>query len=131
MVAGAIIHAALPPDVAMSATAGFDQITTIFLRLIKMIVSPLVFTTLVSGIGHIDGARSVGRIAAKAMAVFMTASLVALLMGLFMVNLLEPGVGVGLHQGASAAPVAIAQAQGVSSFIEHLVPNSMVDALAR
>jgi Na+/H+-dicarboxylate symporter len=131
VVAGAIIHAALPPDVAMSATASFDQVTTIFLRLIKMIVSPLVFTTLVSGIGHIDGARSVGRIAAKAMAVFMTASLVALLMGLFMVNLLEPGVGVGLHQGASAAPVAVAQAQGVSSFIEHLVPNSMVDALAR
>ncbi|MES2253930.1 MAG: dicarboxylate/amino acid:cation symporter [Pseudomonadota bacterium] len=131
VVAGAIIHAALPPDVATSATAGFDQVTTIFLRLIKMIVSPLVFTTLVSGIGHIDGARSVGRIAAKAMAVFMTASLVALLMGLFMVNLLEPGVGVGLHQGASAAPLALAQAQGLGSFIEHLVPNSMGDALAR
>lgn len=131
VVAGAIIHAALPPDVATSATAGFDQVTTIFLRLIKMIVSPLVFTTLVSGIGHIDGARSVGRIAAKALAVFMTASLVALLMGLFMVNLLEPGVGVGLHQGASATPVAIAQAQGLGSFIEHLIPNSMADALAR
>ena len=131
VVAGAIVHAVLSPDVARSAVRGFDQVTTIFLRLIKMIVSPLVFTTLVSGIGHIDGARSVGRIAAKAMAVFMTCSLVALLMGLFMVNLLEPGVGVGLHQSASAAPVAIAQAQGLSSFIEHLVPNSMVDALAR
>lgn len=131
VVAGAIIHSAFPPDVASSAVRGFDQITTIFLRLIKMIVSPLVFTTLVSGIGHIDGARAVGRIAAKAMAVFMTASLVALLMGLVMVNLLEPGIGVGLHQDASAVPAAIAQAQGLGSFIEHLVPNSMVDALAR
>ena len=131
VIAGAIIHAALPPGVAASATAVFVQVTTIFLRLIKMIVSPLVFTTLVSGIGHIDGARAVGRIAAKAMAVFITASLVALLIGLVMVNLLEPGVGVGLHEAASAAPVTIAQAQGLGSFIEHLVPNSMADALAR
>ena len=87
--AGAIIHTTLSPDAVTYAASGFDQVTTIFLRLIKMIVSPLVFTTLVSGIGHIDSARSVGRIAAKAIAVFMTASLVALLMGLFMVNLPE------------------------------------------
>jgi Na+/H+-dicarboxylate symporter len=131
VVTGAIIHTALPPDAATSAASGFDQVTTIFLRLIKMIVSPLVFTTLVSGIGHIDGARSVGRIAAKAMAVFMTASFAALLVGLLMVNLLEPGVGVGLRQAASTAPVVVAQAQGLSAFIEHLVPNSMADALAR
>ena len=63
----------------------------VFLKLIKMIIGPLVLSTLVVGIGHMGDAATVGRVGAKTMGWFVTASIVSLLLGLFMVDLLQPG----------------------------------------
>jgi Na+/H+-dicarboxylate symporter len=74
----------------------------------------------------------VGRIGTKAMIWFLSASFVALVIGLVMVNLLEPGVGAGVaHVTGSVAQAGVGQAQGVSGFLEHLIPASIIDAMAR
>ena len=71
-------------------------LTTIFLRLIQMIIAPLVFTTLVVGIAKLGDIKTVGRVGGKALLWFITASLVSLLIGLVLVNILKPGEGIAL-----------------------------------
>src|ERR1019366_10009130 len=131
--AGLIVHSTLSHQGAVQAAGYFNQVTNIFLRLIKMIIAPLVLTTLTAGIGHIESAVTVGRIGTKAMIWFLSASFVALLIGLVMVNLLEPGVGAGVAQVAagSAGEVGVAPPQGLSGFLEHLIPASIFDAMAK
>jgi Na+/H+-dicarboxylate symporter len=131
-IVGMIVHATLSPQGITTASGWFDQVTNIFLRLIRMIIAPLVLTTLTSGIGHIESAATVGRIGTKAMIWFLTASFVALLIGLIMVNLLEPGVGAGVtHAAGTAARAGVGPAEGFSGFLEHLIPTSIFDAMAR
>jgi Na+/H+-dicarboxylate symporter len=131
-ITGMIVHGATSPAGAKQAADGFSQVTNIFLRLIKMIIAPLVLTTLTSGIGHIESAATVGRIGTKAMIWFLTASFVALLIGLVMVNILQPGLGAGVAQAAgSVAEAGVGPAQGVGGFLEHLIPSSIIDAMAR
>src|SRR5579863_9646626 len=130
--AGLIVHSSLSHQGAVQAVGYFNQVTNIFLRLIKMIIAPLVLTTLTAGIGHIESAATVGRIGTKAMIWFLSASFVALLIGLVMVNLLQPGVGAGVAQAASGAVEAgVAPPQDLSGFLEHLIPASIFDAMAR
>lgn len=131
-IAGMVIHGVTTPAGAATAAGWFDQVTNIFLRLIKMIIAPLVLTTLTSGIGHIESAATVGRIGAKAMIWFLTASFVALVIGLVMVNLLQPGVGAGVaHVAGSTAQAGVGPAQNFSGFLEHLIPASLFDAMSR
>ncbi len=131
LIAGTIVHGTMSPEGAKTAAGYFDQVTAIFLRLIKMIIAPLVLTTLTAGIGHIESAATVGRIGAKAMIWFLTASFVALLIGLVMVNILEPGVGANVAQVAKSEAAPLAQAQGLTGFLEHLIPASIFDAMAK
>src|SRR5215216_7228612 len=79
------------PDNRVSIAADVNLIAMLFLRLIKMIIAPLVFATLVGGIAHMGSGSKLGRIFAKTMGWFVTASFVSLLLGLVMVNLLQPG----------------------------------------
>ena len=131
-IAGMIVHGVASPAGAKQAADGFSQVTNIFLRLIKMIIAPLVLTTLTAGIGHIESAATVGRIGTKAMIWFLSASFVALLIGLVMVNVLQPGVGAGVAQAAgNVAEAGVAPPQGLSGFLEHLIPSSIIDAMAR
>jgi Na+/H+-dicarboxylate symporter len=105
-------------------------VSTIFLKLIKMIIGPLVFSTLVVGIGHMGDAATVGRVGAKTMAWFICASIVSLLLGLVMVNLLQPGVGIVIaDQRATTANLSTA-AFSLENFIDHVVPTSIFKALA-
>jgi Na+/H+-dicarboxylate symporter len=121
----------LDPAGAKAAAGNLSIITDVFLRLIKMIIGPLVFTTLVAGIAHMENAAAVGRIGAKTMAWFITASAVSLLLGLLMVHLLHPGAGLNLAEVAtSAAPTATTEAFTLKGFITHLVPTSFFDAMA-
>src|SRR3954463_10873314 len=105
---GAVVHSAFDDPATQKAIAGYVSIgSTIFLRLIKMIIAPLVFSTLVVGIGHMADAGAVGRGGGKAMLWFVCASLVSLSLGLVLVNLFEPGVGVhkvgtGVSSGINA-----------------------------
>src|SRR6201996_571343 len=93
------------PDKAVAADIAKDMslISTIFLRLIKMIIGPLVLSTLIVGIGHMEDAATVGRVGAKTMGWFVCASIVSLILGLFMVNLLQPGVGIVIADQGKAA----------------------------
>ena len=84
------------PAQVKAAAGGLNIVTDIFLRLIKMIIAPLVFSTLVVGIAHMEDAATIGRVGAKTMAWFIGASIVSLTIGLLMVHLLAPGVGLGL-----------------------------------
>jgi Na+/H+-dicarboxylate symporter len=131
-VVGMAIHGTMSPEGAAKAATYFNQVTSIFLRLIKMIIAPLVLTTLTAGIGHIESAATVGRIGTKAMIWFLSASFVSLVIGLLAVNILQPGVGAGIAQAAgAAAETGVGPAQGMSGFFEHLIPASIFDALAR
>src|ERR1700729_1445757 len=92
------------PDKQTAATiSGYISIfTDLFLRLIKMIIAPLVFSTLVVGIAHMGDTSALGRIGARTLGWFLGASLVSLTLGLILVNLLQPGA----HSGLSLPPVS-------------------------
>ena len=102
-----------------------------FIRLIRMIIGPLVFSTLVVGIAHMGDASTLGRIGARTFIWFIGASLVSLMLGLFMVNLLAPGENLGLAlPEAAAATAPQASALNLREFITHLVPRSFFEAMA-
>src|SRR5467141_5174278 len=94
---GWMCHELLPTPESAKTVAGYISLfTDVFLRLIKMIIAPLVFSTLVVGVAHMGDTKSVGRIGGKAMLWFVSASLVSLLLGLVMVNILRPGDNLNL-----------------------------------
>ncbi len=118
--------------------AGFADtmalITTMFLRLIKMIIAPLVFSTLVVGIAKMGDAKEVGRIGVKALGWFVIASVISLSLGLILVNLFRPGDAMAL----SGAVPPIGASSGITTssltlkdFISHLIPTSIFDGMAK
>src|SRR5262244_4490514 len=92
-------------------------ISNIFLKLIKMIIGPLVFSTLIVGIGHMGDAATVGRVGAKTMAWFICASIVSLLLGLLMVNILQPGVGIQIADQATTTANLSTAAFSIEHFL--------------
>src|SRR6185369_7576129 len=100
---------------------------TIFLRLIKSIIAPLTFATLVCGIAGAGSVKTMGRIGGKAMLYFEIVTTVALFVGLGAVNLVKPGVGVELHKGA--APGVAKASPGFAEILEHTFPTSIFDAM--
>jgi Na+/H+-dicarboxylate symporter len=119
------------PAQAKAVAGGFNVVTDIFLRLIKMIIAPLVFSTLVVGIAHMEDAAAIGRVGAKTMGWFITASIVSLTIGLIMVHLLAPGVGLDLPlPDVTAGSTVDATTLSLKDFITHLVPKSIVEAMA-
>ena len=114
-----------------SFASNISILTDIFLRLIKMIIAPLVFSTLVVGIAKMGDSQTVGRVGIKAMAWFMTASLISLTLGLIMVNLLKPGIGLNLPlPDVSESSGISATAISLKDFITHAIPKSVVEAMA-
>ena len=94
---GWMIFNSFPDKKTAAEIAGYISIMSdVFLRLIKMLIGPLVFSTLVVGIAHMGDAKSVGRVFGKAIGWFLTASLISLVIGLVMANLLKPGENLGL-----------------------------------
>ena len=112
--------------------AGYFSIaTTVFLRLIKMIIAPLVFATLVSGIAQMGDTKALGRIGVRSLGWFIGASLVSLTLGLLLVNLFAPGVGINLPLPAETAASGLETGGfNLKDFITHIVPASMVQAMA-
>lgn len=132
-VLGIFIHNNYAPDDAKSFSDKIKTLATIFIRLVQMIISPLVFTTLVVGIAKLGDIKAVGRIGGKAMIWFFSASFISLLIGMFWVNTLQPGVGLklGAIDMASAAELtAKTQSFSFQNFIEHIIPKSIVEAMA-
>jgi Na+/H+-dicarboxylate symporter len=127
---GFLINTGLSPADAKTAAGYLSLITDIFLRLIRMIIAPLVFSTLVVGIAHMGDASAIGRVGIKTLGWFMLASLLSLTLGLIMVQLLQPGAGLALPPPSADAGVATA-GFSLRDFITHLVPASIFDAMAR
>jgi Na+/H+-dicarboxylate symporter len=129
---GWAVNQYMPAADAKSVADNLSIITDVFLRLIKMIIAPLVFSTLVAGIAHMEDAASIGRVGAKTMFWFISASIVSLTIGLLMVHWLQPGAGLALPDpGAAAAGAGVDMAKfTLKDFVTHLVPKSIVEAMA-
>ena len=103
-----------------------------FLRLIKMIIAPLVFATLVVGIGKMGDIATVGRVGGKALGWFIFASLISLTLGLVLVEFFEPGKAMQLPIPAANAASGVEKAGlSLETFITHLIPTSLIDAMGR
>ena len=128
---GAAMNAMMTPEAVAEAVKWFKMITDIFLRLIKMIVAPLVFATLVAGIVHMGDSASLGRVGAKTMTWFIGATLVSLTLGMVLVNWLQPGVNSGLDLSSAVGSSGI-DAKHVDMFttITEMVPKSIFEAMA-
>ncbi|CAN7542189.1 dicarboxylate/amino acid:cation symporter [Pseudoduganella sp. LjRoot289] len=129
---GAVCHGQAASPAAAKEIAGyFNLVTDIFLRLIKMIIAPLVFATLVSGIAGMSDGKALGRIGLKAFAWFLTASFISLSLGLLFSNLLQPGQSLGLPLPELGAATKLSTANfSLKDFITHLVPKSFFEAMA-
>ena len=109
---------------------GFNAITDLFMRLIKMIIAPLVFSTLVVGMAKMGDGNTLGRIAGKAILWFFSASVLSLLMGLVLVNSLTPGESLQLPLPEINADPGIArESLSIQGFISHIVPKSIAEAM--
>src|SRR5437588_4927603 len=104
-----------------------------FIKLIKMVIAPIIFCTVVSGISHIQDAKKVGRIGVKALVYFEVVSTFALVIGLLVGNLVRPGHGLGAKPDAAAVATYVKQAEAQKSvdFVLNIIPDSVVGALAR
>jgi Na+/H+-dicarboxylate symporter len=109
-------------------------VTTLFLRLIKMIIAPLVFSTLVVGIARMGDASEVGRIGVKALGWFVIASIISLALGLILVNAFRPGdalFAAGMAPPVDASSGIVTSGLTLKEFVTHLVPASIVDGMAK
>lgn len=110
----------------------FTILADIFLRLIKMIVAPLVFTTLVVGVAKLGDINSVGRIGGKTLLWFISASLLSLLLGMLLVNIFEPGTAMNLTLPDANVNTGIDKAAlTIKDFFYHVFPASVIDAMAK
>lgn len=129
--AGWFVNAHFPAAKAADIADNLSILTDLFLRLIKMIIAPLVFATLVAGIAHMEDAAAIGRVGAKTMGWFVGASIVSLSIGLVMVHLLQPGAGLALDLPTTGAEGVVATGDfSLKQFVTHLIPQSIVQAMA-
>jgi Na+/H+-dicarboxylate symporter len=130
---GIFIHNNYDVDAAKGFSDKIKMLATIFIRLVQMIISPLVFTTLVVGIAKLGDIKAVGRIGGKALGWFFTASLISLLIGMFWVNMLQPGLGLNLSDVDTATALEVTdktKSFSAQNFVEHIIPKSIVEAMA-
>ena len=128
---GATCHHLLPEGSIAPVAGYFALLTDIFLHLIKMIIAPLVFATVVSGIANSGDTRTVGRIGIRALGWFLTASLISLTIGLVMATLLQPGHGMEMALPPVDANSGIAtHALNIKDFLGQVFPSSVIQAMA-
>ena len=133
IVVGYYVHESYSAETVKSFADNIKLLTTIFLRMVQMIIAPIVFATLVVGIAKLGDMKTVGRVGGKAMLWFITASLISLGLGLILVNIFKPGVGVDINNTDMAAVNDLLEkSKGFSlqKFVEHVVPRSVIEAMA-
>jgi Na+/H+-dicarboxylate symporter len=130
ILAGYLCHTLFPSGSERFAAVA-SLLPTAFLRSIKMIIAPLVFSTLVVGIGKMGDIATVGRVGVKALGWFIGASLLSLTLGLVLVGWLEPGTAMHLTPPTATSSDVAAGALTLETFVTHLIPTSVVDAMAR
>lgn len=132
VIIGGVVHTQYPESTE-SFSKNIKLLGTIFIRLVQMIIAPLVFTTLVVGIAKMGDTAMIGRVGGKAMLWFISASLVSLMLGLVLVNWLEPGHVTKLPiQDAASAKEILDNSKGFSleDFVKHVVPKSIFEAFS-
>src|SRR4051794_36948236 len=134
---GWVINSAIDDGTAASAARlkaiadYLSIVTALFLRLIKMIIAPLVFSTLVAGIAHMGDVAALGRVGVRSLLWFILASIVSLMLGLIIVTLLHPGVGLNLPLPAATSASGVETAAfNLKDFVSHLVPASIFEAMS-
>ena len=121
------------PETIKAFADNVKLLTTIFLRMVQMIIAPIVFATLVVGIAKLGDMKTVGRVGGKSMLWFITASLVSLGLGLVLVSIFKPGVGANITNiDTEGVKDLVEKTKGFSlaKFVEHVVPRSVVEAMA-
>ncbi len=130
---GTAIFYNISPESAKSFSVNIKLLSTIFIRLVQMIIAPLVFCTLVVGIGKLGDIKVLGKIGGKAILWFVSASLVSLLLGMFIVNVFEPGKSIDLSMadetGAKDLMTKTSEFS-LEKFVTHVVPKSVFEAMA-
>ncbi len=133
IIAGYFVHEYASPDFIKDFSVKIKLLATIFLRMVQMIIAPIVFATLVVGIAKLGDLKTVGRVGGKAMLWFVSASLISLLLGLLLVNLTQPGVGMNLtHTDTEGVKDLVSKSTefSLAHFVEHVVPRSVIEAMA-
>ncbi|OIR14287.1 proton/sodium-glutamate symport protein [mine drainage metagenome] len=133
IIAGFIVHETASAETIKSFAGNVKLLGTIFIRLVKSIIAPLVFSTLVVGIAKLGNLKTVGRVGGKAMLWFISASLISLLLGMFLVNVFQPGSYIDLSQADTAGLKDLmgkTQEFSLQKFVEHVVPASIFEAMA-
>ncbi|UVK97650.1 dicarboxylate/amino acid:cation symporter [Pseudomonas sp. B21-048] len=127
---GGLLHSHLDGEAAKSVSTNLNLITDVFLRLIKMVIAPLVFATLVTGVASMADSGSIGRVGFKAMAWFLIASLISLTIGLVLANFFQPGAGLNLVVGQATGSTGLNTATfSLPIFLSHVFPRSIVEAM--
>src|SRR3954467_7142544 len=127
-VAAGVIVGLVAPDVGSS----LGILGTLFVSLIKMMISPIIFCTIVLGIGSVRNAASVGKVGGLAMAYFLTMSTVALAIGLLVGNLISPGTGLNISGNPDAGAKLAEQAHGAGGtleFLQNIIPTTLLSSL--
>src|SRR4051812_25463082 len=131
ILAGYVCNSLIGPEAATEAAGYFAMVTDIFLRLVKMIIAPLVFSTLVAGLAGMGDAGTVGRIGGKAVGWFLMASMVSLTIGLIFANLLQPGANVGVPLPDAGVTAGLkTSALNLREFVTHVFPRNFFEAMA-
>ncbi len=133
IVVGYLVHVNASADWIQSFSKNIKLLSTLFIRLVQMIIAPLVFSTLVVGIAKLGDLKAVGRVGGKAMLWFITASLVSLLLGLLLVNWFQPGNYISLSQADTEGVKDLmtkTTSFSLQNFVEHIVPKSVIEAMA-
>ena len=129
---GGVVHYQFPEAID-TFSKNIKLLGTIFIRLVQMIIAPLVFSTLVVGIAKMGDMKMVGRVGGKAMAWFISASLISLVLGMVLVNFFEPGKATSIKlEDTSSASELLENSKGFSleEFVKHVIPKSLFEALA-
>lgn len=130
---GYVVHIKSTPETIKAFSTNIKLLTTIFLRLVQMVIAPLVFTTLVVGIAKLGDLKTVGRVGGKALLWFITASLASLLIGMALVNYFKPGLAINMGSSdLEGAKDLIGKTQEFSlqKFVEHVFPKSVLESMA-
>ncbi|MGB7801249.1 dicarboxylate/amino acid:cation symporter [Buttiauxella sp.] len=131
ILSGAAIHEYAAADNIKSYAENITIFTDIFLRLIKMVIAPLVFSTLTVGIMKMGETSTIGRVGGKAMVWFVSSSILSILVGLFIVTLQQPGAGMNLQVPAGDVQTGLAvSGMNLKAFISHTIPTSIAGAMS-
>lgn len=131
ILSGAAIHSYTSQDTIAAWSDNITLLTDIFLRLIKMVIAPLVFSTLTVGIMRLGETATIGRVGGKAMIWFISSSVLSILVGLFIVMIEQPGGGLNLAIPAESVDTGLAVGgMSLKGFLSHTIPTSIAGAMA-